>query len=398
MDLDLGGRHARYQRSPLTDPTTGKALNDGGVDANTWKVGLTWETPIPGVRLRALQSRDIRAPNLSELQPPVQGANGSFNNAFTKNTTPQNIIGVTAGNLNLKPEKAQTTELGIVWQPDFIPGFQASIDYYRIAVKGAIIALSSQNLEDQCFAEASGQIPFGNNCSTAVIRTNDNIPQSVAHPGGPLTGSAIVPGSVFAIVAQPFNAASIVTDGFDLEASYQFDLEDYDVPGSFVLRSLVNHTSKYILDTGVVGTPRFQELVGNVSNFNNGATYNGYGGAILNWKLQETQSYQNDVWGVDLTERWLSGGLTTNRNAIVCQPGSCPVPTPSQPTINYNRVSAMFYLDVGMNWNYTPKTQFYTKIDNVANTRPPDIGVQDNNQVLYDVIGRMFRFGFRYNY
>ena len=36
-------------------------------DANTWKVGLTWETPIPGVRLRALQSRDIRAPNLSEL-------------------------------------------------------------------------------------------------------------------------------------------------------------------------------------------------------------------------------------------------------------------------------------------------------------------------------------------
>jgi hypothetical protein len=74
------------------------------------------------------------------------------------------------------------------------------------------------------------------------------------------------------------------------------------------------------------------------------------------------------------------------------------VPTPSQPTINYNRVSSMFYLDVGFNWNYTPKTQFYTKIDNVANTRPPDIGSQDNNQVLYDVIGRMFRFGFRYNY
>jgi len=69
MDLDLGGRHARYS-------TAG--------DANTWKVGLTWETPIPGVRFRALQSRDIRAPNLSELLPPVQGANGSFNNAFTE--------------------------------------------------------------------------------------------------------------------------------------------------------------------------------------------------------------------------------------------------------------------------------------------------------------------------
>jgi len=383
MDLDIGGRHARYS-------TAG--------DANTWKVGLTWETPIPGIRFRALQSRDIRAPNLSELLPPVQGANGSFNNAFTKNTTPQNIIGVTAGNLNLKPEKGQTTELGIVWQPEFIPGFQASIDYYRIAVKGAIIALSSQQIEDQCFAEATGQIAFNNYCSVTAIRTANNIPQSASNPGGPVTGSAIVPSSVFAIVAQPFNAASIVTDGFDLEASYQFDLEDYDVPGAFVLRSLINHTSKYILDTGIPGTARFQEIVGNVNPGPNGSTYNGYGGAVLNWKLQETQSYANDVWGIDLTERWLSGGLTTNRNAIVCQPGSCPVPTPSQPTINFNKVDSMFYFDVGLNWNYSPKTQYYIKVDNLTNIRAPDVGGQDNNQVLYDVIGRMFRFGVRLNY
>jgi iron complex outermembrane recepter protein len=383
MDLDIGGRHARYS-------TAG--------DANTWKVGITWETPIPGIRLRALQSRDIRAPNLSELLPPVQGANGSFNNAFTKNTTAQNIIGVTAGNLALKPEKAQTTEVGLVWQPDFIPGFQASVDYYRIGIRGAIIALSSQNLEDQCFAEATGAIPFGNNCSTAVIRTANSLPQSATNPGGPLTGSSIVPSSVFAIVAQPFNAASIVTDGFDLEASYQFDLQDYDVPGTFLLRSLVNHTSKYIQDTGIVGTARFQELVGNVSNANNGATYNGYGGAILNWKLQETQTYQNDIWGISLTERWLSGGLTTNRNAIVCQPGTCPAPTPSNPTINFNKVDSMFYFDMGVNWNYSEQTQYYLKVDNLTNIRPPDIGGQDNNQVLYDVIGRMFRVGVRFNH
>jgi len=165
-----------------------------------------------------------------------------------------------------------------------------------------------------------------------------------------------------------------------------------------VLRSLINHTSKYILDTGIPGTARFQEIVGNVNPGPNGSTYNGYGGAVLNWKLQETQSYSNDVWGIDLTERWLSGGLTTNRNAIVCQPGSCPVPTPSQPTINFNKVDSMFYFDVGLNWNYSPKTQYYIKVDNLTNIRAPDVGGQDNNQVLYDVIGRMFRFGVRLNY
>ena len=60
-------------------------------DANTWKVGLTWDTPIPGVRLRALQSRDIRAPNLSELFAPVTGLNVGFNNDVTgaSNGTPE---------------------------------------------------------------------------------------------------------------------------------------------------------------------------------------------------------------------------------------------------------------------------------------------------------------------
>ena len=382
-DLDVAGRHARYS-------TAG--------DANTWKVGLTWDTPIPGIRLRALQSRDIRAPNLSELLPPQQGANGSFSNDFTANPTSMNIIGITRGNILLKPEKAQTTEVGLVWQPDFIPGFQASIDYYRIGVRGAITSLGSQTVEDLCFFSETGVIPKNGQCSTDLIRTANNIPQSATNPGGPVTGSAPVASNVFAIVTQPFNAATIVTDGFDLEAGYQFDMQDYDVPGTFVLRSLINHTSKYILDSGVPGTQRNSELVGNVSNGGNGSSYNGYGGAILNWKLQETESYQNDVWGFDLTERWLSGAITTNRNTLVCAPGTCPAPTIQTPTINYNRVSSMFYLDVGMNWNYSERTQFYTKIDNVANKRPPDIGSQDNNQVLYDVIGRMFRVGVRFNH
>ena len=57
----------------------------------------------------------------------------------------------------------------------------------------------------------------------------------------------------------------------------------------------------------------------------------------------------------------------------------------------------MFYFDLGVNWNISHKTQLYTKIDNVTNIRPPDIGQQDNNQVLYDVIGRMFRVGVRFS-
>ena len=118
---------------------------------------------------------------------------------------------------------------------------------------------------------------------------------------------------------------------------------------------------------------------------------------MLNWKLQETQTYQNDVWGFNLTERWYSGGVFTNRNTLVCAPGTCPPSTVQTPTINFNKVSSILYFDVGANWNVSDKTQLYAKVDNAANTRPPDVGQQNANNNLYDVIGRMYRVGVRFS-
>jgi outer membrane receptor protein involved in Fe transport len=383
-DLDLAGRHARYS-------TAG--------DANTWKVGVTWDTPVPGVRLRALQSRDIRAPNLSELFSPPQGLNGGFNNDFAKAQglpstvySNQNIVGKNIGNPLLKPERSQTTQVGIVWQPDFIPGFQASVDYYRIKVQGAIQSLGSQTVEDLCFG---GNAAF---CSQNAITTANGQPQQNVLGQ---TGIATDPNAVVAIASQAFNAASLTTDGFDIESSYQFDLQDYDIPGSFTLRSLANHVSKFILDSGVAGTQRNQELAGMVGGGGNSQTYNQSGGNVLTWKLQETQSYQNDVWGINLTERWYADGTTTNKNAIVCAIGTCPTQTAAQqlqnPTINYNKVSSILYLDVGVNWNVSDKTQVYTRVENLTNIRPPDTGGQNVNNTLYDVVGRMYRIGVRFN-
>ena len=118
---------------------------------------------------------------------------------------------------------------------------------------------------------------------------------------------------------------------------------------------------------------------------------------MLNWKLQETQSYQTDAWGINLTERWYSGGVFANRNAVVCAPGTCPASSVQSPTYNFDKVDAILYLDVGANWSVSDKTQLYAKIDNVANTPPPDTGSQNANNTLYDVIGRMYRVGVRFS-
>ena len=130
----------------------------------------------------------------------------------------------------------------------------------------------------------------------------------------------------------------------------------------------------------------------------NSQTYNQSGGNTLTWKLQETQSYQNDIWGITLTERWYSGGVFSgNRNAVVCAPGTCPASTTQSPTINFNKVDSILYLDIGANWNVSDKTNLYAKVDNVTNIRPPDTGGQNANNTLYDVIGRLYRVGVRFS-
>ena len=81
----------------------------------------------------------------------------------------------------------------------------------------------------------------------------------------------------------------------------------------------------------------------------------------------------------------------------MCGIGSCPKGTFQTPTTSYNLVDAVLYLDVGFNWNVSDKTQLYTKIDNVTNLLPPDTQSQTVANSVYDVVGRMYRIGVRFN-
>src|SRR5690606_25573481 len=58
--------------------------------------------------------------------------------------------GVTSGNPNLKPETADSFGIGLVFQPAFLPGFNASVDYWSIDLEDAITVLSGQRIVDLC--------------------------------------------------------------------------------------------------------------------------------------------------------------------------------------------------------------------------------------------------------
>jgi iron complex outermembrane recepter protein len=358
-DLDLAGRATGYSASGYV---------------NTWKAGLNYSPAfLDGVRFRALQSRDIRAPNLNDLHAAPSTPTGGVVDRFPQYGFQGQTVIIhipTEANPDLQPEKAQTTELGVVYQPSWLPGFNTSVDYYRIGLKGGIGTLSAQQEMDLCFA--------GNQTTCKFI---DRDPSS---------------GVVTYVHQVKFNLSSLVTDGFDVEASYATDLNSLieGVPGNLSVRSLATHVSKYITQSGVPGdAPR--ESAGNNS------------GSIGLWRWMGVEQYSNDDFTFTLTERWLSDGVI-DKTYIECTTG-CPVATISHPTINNNKMDGYFYLDVGGSYNLTRpdhglQAAVYFKIDNIANVDPvpsPSFGSlpisNGTNPGLYDTLGRYYHLGIRFS-
>lgn len=345
LNLNVAGRWTEYSTSGTTW---------------TWKIGGTWETPLNGVRVRAVTSQDVRAPNLSELfAAPVTTTLPSFTNPFnhTSVTVFQNVI----GNPTLNPETARNTEVGIVLsQPGWLPGFSASVDYYRIRLKGGISSLSADQIVNFCFSGLSQY------CGAANF---DFAPAA----GQPYVNSRY------------FNLASIFTEGFDLEASYQFGLDDMGVPGKFVVRSLATNVGTYLSDPGIPGAVSTQSAGTNTGN-------------TPHWKVLMTQSWDNETFSFNVQERWFSDGVI-GRQYIECQTG-CPVSTGNHPTLDRNSIPGAFYLDVGGTFSLTDYATAYFKIDNLLD-RDPAASPQtntglDTNPALYELAGRTYRIGVRF--
>jgi iron complex outermembrane recepter protein len=319
----------------------------GGV--TTWKIGAVYE-PVPGFRLRGTQSRDIRAPSLGEL---FQGASqGSANITDPqRNNAPSQILTGNVGNTALLPEIANTRVLGFVLAPHFLPGFSASVDFYKIDIKNAISALSAQQELNLCAQGATEICGF-------IVRDS---------------------AGAVARVNLPFlNVASRKTNGIDIEANYTTSLARIatTLPGTLSLRLLANHLSKF--DTQVAGAKVLQ-LAGDIG-VNSTPKWSGL--ASANFDLGRVSVYAQ--------ERYIGSGKFDNSLG------------PSD--ISRNHVPAVFYTDATLNVDLMGGkrvTAFFT-VNNLFDKAPPAIpgylivGSSLGNRVLYDVLGRAYTAGIRF--
>jgi iron complex outermembrane recepter protein len=144
---------------------------------DAYKLGAD-AAPVRGVRFRASLQRAVRAPNIVELFTPV--VEDGFDNDPCVGTSPEATLeqcqrtGVTSaqyghlveqppaafvgynsiigGNPELEPETATTKTIGLVLEPRFFPGFNATVDWWDIHLDGAIGQVGAQLTMDTCIS------------------------------------------------------------------------------------------------------------------------------------------------------------------------------------------------------------------------------------------------------
>jgi iron complex outermembrane receptor protein len=221
--------------------------------SNAYKLALDL-TAVSGFRIRGSQQRAIRAPNIQELLAPPQpdsflrdpcaGASpmASETQCALTGVTPgqyghiANINGlfeynaIIGGSEDLQPETATTRTIGIVLEPRFLRGFNATIDWWDIKLKGAISRIGAQTIVDSCVA--SGDPIF---CSR--IHRDPN--------GSLLLGNGYVDN-------RQANLGGLTVRGIDGSTDYSVRLgrlgsANFEFRGAYVLQ--------WIIDNGGLSTP-----------------------------------------------------------------------------------------------------------------------------------------------
>ncbi len=114
------------------------------------KFGINWQ-PIQDLKFHASYGTSFRAPLLTNLVS-AGGSNLFIQNYFdpTANggagATVQGVA-VSGGNLDLKPETAETWSFGLEFNPSGLPGAQLSLNYFDLTYEGQIVSyLSNLNV------------------------------------------------------------------------------------------------------------------------------------------------------------------------------------------------------------------------------------------------------------
>lgn len=373
----------------------------GSQKYGSWKYGMDW-APIKGLRLRAMQQRATRSPSVNELYAPVvtglaglttdpcqlalinvAAANtpGTLSNLCRQTGVPANQIGNVAapsaaqinntsgGNPNLSPEEADTTTLGLVFEPEFLPGLSFTLDFYKIEINKAVSSASSGQVVDGCYKAALNP-GFSPGAPFCGFISRD-----------PLTGGL---NGGLGTITQLSNLGKNNVEGFDIGVNYRLPLKNLGLDGWGRVDLALNGTqyTKWQVKTlPTVDTLDCLGFYGTSCGDQTGTPTN-----KVKWN-QRTTWNMGDVT-VGYNWRHLSAvSVDPNETAGVFAP--------------YLNIKAYDYFDVSATWDVTKNIRLSLAVNNAADKKPPIVGTGLSGSSLnsgntypqtYDTIGRFYAF------
>ncbi|MBS0419856.1 MAG: TonB-dependent receptor [Proteobacteria bacterium] len=387
---------------------------------NTGKFSVQY-APIPDLRLRASFQRAIRAPNLIELFNPVSvnligsgddpcapnefsgvvaatleqclrtlPANATpaeiqaFTNLYRDPATGRNLITqgtgsqlnqLQGGNPGLKPEQANTFNIGVTLAPGLIPNLTGSLDYYHISLKDQIGAIPPGLLLQECL-------------NTGARRFCDGVIRNPVD-GSLATGSVV--GQAGYIAQTAINVGASRLSGIDAQLGYQLP-----VGGWGKLSWALN--GAYLLES-------------EAQPFTGGPTYDcaGLFGAVCQtvnprWR-HNLRTTWSTPWNVEIfaTWRFISAVALDNNDANPLLYGhSFLNQNTGGPTYNTfeGRLPSFSYLDLSAAWTFMKGIEVRAGINNLLDKDPPLVTSEitasgaNNTFETYDTLGRQLFLAF----
>ena len=377
LNLELGYRYSDYNPSGAS---------------KTWKAGVSWE-PVESLRLRFMQQRAVRAPNVGELAAPVVSGlrNATFDPCSLGNPVPisaalralcistgqtaaqvgtvQDIVSGQIGtfegtNLARLPgnESADTTTAGFVWTPTFLTAIRSpvlSVDYYSIKVKDYIGAFSAQETLDGCYGAGLQQF-----CQQ-IIRVNGDI-------ASPASG----------VRSFTTNLDYIKVEGIEAAASFILDMATLGLDEKWGNLAFGVNANYYLANESLSGptVPVIDCL--------------GYYGTSCGNPTHKFRFIQRTVWSVgDLQFSY----LWRHQGSVAVEPVQV-----ADTFAAFQKVKAYNYLDLTASWEINDAARISFAVTNIFDKNPPVLGNEaattnaNSGNTLpsaYDGVGRVMTVG-----
>lgn len=362
-----------------------------GFSTDTYKIEAEL-SPTPDFMIRGGYNRAVRAPTVQDLFAPVRvQLNGSTDPCADRVITAADTgclaqgltVGQTVGsnpaaqyngqvggNVDLIPETADTYTAGVVLTPQFLPGFNASVDWFKIDLVDAIQGYGQDTILAVCTDTAD---PFF--CS--LINRDGS---------GSLWRSSAGYVEDFST-----NVGGIGTEGIDVQASYSTQIGNV---GRLNLSFVGTYLMSLTTDPGFDQAPEYDcaGLFGNTCS-----------AGVLSWGPNPEWRHQMRVGfdfanGIGTSVRWRYFGSVDNEDGVAGGPN--PNAAPARP--GNAGFPAVNYFDLAFTYEAGDHFDFRIGANNIFDKEPPLVGAQScpsgpcNGNVyaaVYDAIGRYIYAG-----